>query len=376
MGTLTRDDFGDCATTLDFDELTGGGNDCDGDEISIQYPGLVFDVPSGICVVCANAFLGGIIPNNSDPNVAYAQQNTNVCDVDADPAIVTFDPPVTMVGMDYFTSVNADFNIRAFNEQNTLIESLTVVGTPNGPVWSGFAGIAAPTATISQIEIFSRSSTFDVPFNFSFDDFIFQTGACVTPVAIDIKPGSCPNSFNRNSNGVLPVALVGTVGLNAADVDASSIQLSRADGVGGSVAPHEGPPGPHTVIDDVSTPFDGELCDCHEETGDGILDLSMKFQSEEVVSELLLDDLSPGELVELTLTGTTLDGTEFQANDCIRLVPPGDVDGDGIVGVVDFLLLLAEWGVCGPAAECSADYNGDGMVGILDLLILLVNWTA
>ena len=114
---------------------------------------------------------------------------------------------------------------------------------------------------------------------------------------------------------------------DVADVDLDSILLSRADGVGASVAPHEGPPGPHTVIDDVATPFDGEPCDCHEETGDGIVDLSMKFQSEQLVSELLLDDLPSGALVELTLTGTTLDGTEFQANDCIRLVPPGTPPG-------------------------------------------------
>ena len=81
------------------------------------------------------------------------------------------------------------------------------------------------------------------------------------------------------------------------------------------------------MIADVATPFNGELCDCHEESGDGVADLSMKFQSELVVSALELDDLAPGALVELTLTGTTLDGTAFQVNDCIRLVPPGTPPG-------------------------------------------------
>ena len=146
-------------------------------------------------------------------------------------------------------------------------------------------------------------------------------------VDLDIKPGSCPNSFNRNSNGVLPVALTGSETFDVALVNLATVQLSRADGVGASVAPHEGPPGPHTVIDDVATPFNGELCDCHEEAGDGFADLSMKFQSELVVSALELDDLAPGALVELTLTGTTLDGTAFQVNDCIRLVPPGTPPG-------------------------------------------------
>jgi hypothetical protein len=160
----------------------------------------------------------------------------------------------------------------------------------------------------------------------AFDNFTVMTGQVVWNdffISLDMKPGTCPNSFNRNSNGVLPAALPGSASFDVSQVDLTTVQLSRADGVGGSVAPQEGPPGPHTVIEDVATPFDGDLCDCHDETGDGFADLSMKFLTELVTSELLLDDLPAGALVELTLTGTTLDGTEFHANDCIRLVPPG-----------------------------------------------------
>ena len=159
-------------------------------------------------------------------------------------------------------------------------------------------------------------------------------GQCVSEStgSLDIKPGSCPNSFNRNSNGVLPVALVGTNEINAADVDLSSLALSRADGVGGSVAPHEGPPGPHTTIGDSATAFGGELCDCHELEGDGIDDVNMKFKSQDVVDALQLNDLPAGALVELVLTGTLLDGTEFSASDCIRLVPPGTPPGVLLVG--------------------------------------------
>ncbi len=157
---------------------------------------------------------------------------------------------------------------------------------------------------------------------------------CVTAIEgnIDIKPGSCPNSFNRNSNGVLPVALVGSDEIDAGNVDLSSLALSRADGVGGSAAPHEGPPGPHTTIGDSATAFGGELCDCHELEGDGIDDLNMKFKSQEVVDALQLDDLPSGALVELVLTGSLLDGTEFSASDCIRLVPPGTPPGVLLVG--------------------------------------------
>ena len=50
----------------------------------------------------------------------------------------------------------------------------------------------------------------------------------------------------------------------------------------------------------------------------------------------------------------------------------GDLDGDGVVGVPDLLLLLAQWGVC--PAQCFADIDGDGVVGAPDLLTLLAAW--
>jgi hypothetical protein len=148
-------------------------------------------------------------------------------------------------------------------------------------------------------------------------------GLCPVVGALDIKPGSCPNSFNTGSRGVLPVALAGTDSVPADMVDISTLQLSRADGVGGSVSPWEGPPGPHTVLADVATPFLGELCDCHEMYGDGIVDVSMKFRSLEVVGTLGLAGEPGDSLVELVLSGSLLDGTAFTANDCIRIVPGG-----------------------------------------------------
>jgi hypothetical protein len=159
----------------------------------------------------------------------------------------------------------------------------------------------------------------------------FECDCACVPIPtgrLDIKPGSCPNSFNRNRRGVLPVALVGTDGLVATDVDLSSLHLSRADGVGGSVAPHAGPPGPHTVLDDVATPFDGGPCACHQAAGDGVMDVSMKFSSEELVEVLELGDLPGGSMVELALTGSLTNGQSFEARDCLRLVP--DAVGDGV----------------------------------------------
>ena len=50
---------------------------------------------------------------------------------------------------------------------------------------------------------------------------------------------------------------------------------------------------------------------------------------------------------------------------------PWDLQGDAIVGITDFLDMLAAWGTDpgGPP-----DFDGDGVVGILDFLELLANW--
>ncbi len=52
----------------------------------------------------------------------------------------------------------------------------------------------------------------------------------------------------------------------------------------------------------------------------------------------------------------------------------GDLNGDGVVGIDDFLILLASWGSCPPAAACPADLDDDGVVGITDFLMLLAAW--
>ena len=53
----------------------------------------------------------------------------------------------------------------------------------------------------------------------------------------------------------------------------------------------------------------------------------------------------------------------------------GDLDGDGIVGINDFLDLLAAWGPCIQDC-CLPDLDLDEDVGITDFLLLLGNWTA
>ncbi len=67
-------------------------------------------------------------------------------------------------------------------------------------------------------------------------------------------------------------------------------------------------------------------------------------------------------------------GDLFAFNITVDVV--GDVNGDGVVDVLDLIELLAAWGDCpDPPDECPADLNDDGVVDVLDLLIILGNWT-
>ncbi len=52
------------------------------------------------------------------------------------------------------------------------------------------------------------------------------------------------------------------------------------------------------------------------------------------------------------------------------VAPPG---GDGVVGILDFLAVLRDWGLSGPRPT---DIDESGQVGIGDLLIVLAAWTG
>ena len=149
-------------------------------------------------------------------------------------------------------------------------------------------------------------------------------------LALDIKPRSCPNPVNLRSQGVLPVALIGSELFDVTQVDVDSLALARADGVGGSVAPLTGPRRLRPRVADVATAFDGEPCECHDIGPDGIDDLVLKFSTPEMVETLELGSLPRGTSVMLTLSGSLLDGTEFEASDCIVIVGkyvPGTLRG-------------------------------------------------
>ena len=74
-------------------------------------------------------------------------------------------------------------------------------------------------------------------------------------------------------------------------------------------------------MDDITTPYDGDPCGCHIMGTDGGTDLSMWFYGPRTMNRLQLSSEPDFSEVELVLTGQLRDGTQFEARDCIFLLP-------------------------------------------------------
>jgi hypothetical protein len=81
-------------------------------------------------------------------------------------------------------------------------------------------------------------------------------------------------------------------------------------------------------------------------------------------------DPAPHSIVE-----AAVDGVKLLSIGCAQ-GPPSDLNGDGLVNVVDFLILLAQWGPCADPCPpvCLGDIDGDCNVGVIDFLSMLADW--
>jgi hypothetical protein len=116
---------------------------------------------------------------------------------------------------------------------------------------------------------------------------------CLIGVIVDIKPGSDPNCFNVDGNGVIPVAINGSQEFDVYEVDVSSLQFAGlAVGIRGNGRPQ---------------------CGYQDSNGDGYLDLVCQFMDDPGL-------WSPGDGVAI-LVGNLIDGTPIEGSDSICVVP-------------------------------------------------------
>jgi hypothetical protein len=143
-------------------------------------------------------------------------------------------------------------------------------------------------------------------------DVAFSNAAA--SVAVDIRPGQCPNRVSARRRGNLPVVIAGTDDFDVGDIDLKSVRLAGVR-----------PKGERTRFRDVATPFvpflgKDDARDCTRERADGFEDLLMRFSQRRVVRAL--GPVSDGEVVVVPLTGALEDGTPIRGEDVIVIIGP------------------------------------------------------
>jgi parallel beta-helix repeat protein len=123
----------------------------------------------------------------------------------------------------------------------------------------------------------------------------FSIAYPVTPVEIDIKPGSDPNSINLGAKGNVPVGILTTSDFDATTVDPGTVTLAGASvGLRGK--------------------SDKLMASIEDVNGDDVDDLLVHIDIEELA-------LIEGSTIA-ALHGTTFDGEEVKGIDSINIVPP------------------------------------------------------
>jgi hypothetical protein len=142
------------------------------------------------------------------------------------------------------------------------------------------------------------------------------------PVALDIKPQSCPNPFNVDKRGLLPVAILGTEDYDVTQVDPATVRLLNQE----LEEPIEIAP-LRWSLEDVATPYEpfiGKEVDrfaCTEEGPDGYMDLTLKFNAREVAAAL--GDVSDGDVLILRLVANLQEdcgGTPIVGEDVVWIL--------------------------------------------------------
>lgn len=111
-------------------------------------------------------------------------------------------------------------------------------------------------------------------------------------VGVDIKPGSYPNAINLNSNGSVPVALLGSADFDVSSVDLGTVRFGKMHAMdsGAFIL--------RSALEDVN--------------GDGFMDRVFHFKIKET-------GLEPSD-TEACLHGMTLAGEHFCGHDTIVIV--------------------------------------------------------
>jgi len=198
-----------------------------------------------------------------------------------------------MKGLEAFAIDQID-GIDWFDEvSDTIVATQNANGSWGPDFWDDWAGADTVLSTTWALLVLQKAAP-----------------SIVIPVELDIKPRSCPNPLNTKSKGVLPAAILGTEDFDVSTVDPATVLL-------------EGVAALRWNFEDVSTPVEpgDDPCECTTDGADGYMDMTLKFDRQEILAAL--GPVSDRDTVVLTLTGMTYDSTEIEGQDCVRIIHKG-----------------------------------------------------
>lgn len=175
-------------------------------------------------------------------------------------------------------------------------------------------------------------------------------------------------TVNQTTGAATPIGPPSAVTITGIDFDPGTSTLFGVDNTGGA---------PTLVRIDTATgavtsvgPLGAGATRCPGlafSTGDAML-----YAVDEPTAQLLRIDPASGAAVVVGPTGTSWPASFGMAAG--REPCPGDIDGDGLIGLADLSALLSNFGTPWGAAPIDGDVDGDGDVDLADLSMLLTSF--
>jgi hypothetical protein len=281
--------------------LWGGSEGAPGNEIEATSDGVYIfdgaildnvteDETGGDYIKYITEYVGGTLEIVNDPSTPWYN---------------SFDPGVLSFTVVLGTSTNQTWKY----DDGSMVFEFTGTGTLNDyPGYSVVFTAGYERAT----PVLSGSGEPGDPQIIS-DELSWVKITIIGPIAVDIKPGSCPNPINTKSKGVLPVAILGTETFDVKRIDPASVELVGVKPLRSS-------------FEDVSTPYEPFIGkqganDCNENGPDGFTDLTLKFSTQGIISAL--GPVNDGDELTLELNALLEDGTPVTGEDVVIILHKG-----------------------------------------------------
>lgn len=271
----------------------------DGEGFLSTGPGTPLQAAVDAGTIVNTYAVGGAVTGECDSG----QQLRTIADSTGGTCTVVADPAGLAAALEGATPAGIDRVEVSIDGGTPMVASLDALGNFSATIPG--SSITGPSHTIEATAFAddpdNTSVTADITINVQ-----------VEATAFDVYPNSCPNPFTLGRPGVVPAAILGSGTLEVADIDPSTVVLTGPEADTASPI--------RWSIEDVAGPDEfpepESRDDCGTDGPDGFDDLTLKFDAGEFQA-VLGDDLEVGDVVIVTITAETSDGTEISGTDIV-----------------------------------------------------------